>query len=243
MKKMRLSVLLVLIAFGLTVFASGEKSIIYKAYLESDMKTWRNVIDKMNKEQGKSNERNMELLNYEYGYIGWCLGMNNDAEAEEIIERSEKRMDSMESIHYKPSIISAYKSAFYGFKIALNKSKAPFLGGKSIDEAKKSTQLDPENYFGYIQLGNIDYFRPSIFGGSKKRAMENYLKAEKQMILTANYQNDWNYLSLLTQIAQGFEATKDFKNAENYYKKILSIAPNFGWVKNELYPKFIKKTK
>lgn len=73
--------------------------------------------------------------------------------------------------------------------------------------------------------------------------MENYLKAEKQMILTANYQNDWNYLSLLTQIAQGFEATKDFKNAENYYKKILSIAPNFGWVKNELYPKFIKKTK
>ena len=54
---------------------------------------------------------------------------------------------------------------------------------------------------------------------------------------------DWNYLSLLTQIAKAYEELKDYKNAETYYRKILSLAPDFAWVKNELYPAFLKKRK
>ena len=54
---------------------------------------------------------------------------------------------------------------------------------------------------------------------------------------------DWNYLSLLPQIAKAYEELKDYKNAENYYRKILSVAPDFAWVKNELYPQFLKKRK
>jgi len=54
-------------------------------------------------------------------------------------------------------------------------------------------------------------------------------------------QQNWNYLSLLTSIARAYEATGRSAMAKLYYDKILKIAPDYLWVKNELYPKFLKK--
>lgn len=241
MERKKYLILFLIFCLFSTLIANDQK-IIYNAYLNNDMKAWKNIIEKINVENGKSNERNLELLNYEYGYIGWCLGTKNKKEAKIYIDRGEKRIETLEKNKYKLSMIYAYKSAFNGYQIALNKSKAPFYGGKSVKDAEKSIQLDPLNYFGHIQLGNIDYFKPPLFGGSKKNAMVFYQKAEKLMMKT-DVKSDWNYLSLLTQIAKGFEELNDYKNAEIYYKKALTFAPNFTWVKNELYPKFLKNKK
>lgn len=52
--------------------------------------------------------------------------------------------------------------------------------------------------------------------------------------------NDWNYLSLLANMAEAYNELKEYDKAEQYYKHILTIEPNFLWVKNELYPNFIK---
>lgn len=233
---------LILLVTTISVYSINEKSLIYNAYLGNDMKMWKNIIEKMNDENGKSNERNLELLNYEYGYIGWCLGTKNKKEAKIYIDRGEKRIELLEKTQYKLSMIYAYKSAFNGYQIALNKSKAPFYGGRSVKDAEKSIKLDANNYFAYIQLGNIDYFKPALFGGSKKNAMVFYQKAEKLM-MKSDVKADWNYLSLITQIAKGYEELEDDKNAEIYYKKALTFAPNFKWVKNELYPTFLKNKK
>jgi hypothetical protein len=52
---------------------------------------------------------------------------------------------------------------------------------------------------------------------------------------------DWNYLNLLTVIAQTYSYLKDYKLSKQYLEKILIIEPRFTWVKNELYPELIKK--
>ena len=81
---------------------------------------------------------------------------------------------------------------------------------------------------------------PAVFGGSKKKAIEYYLKAEKLMTV-GDVKNDWNYLSTLTLIAGAYEELGNYEKAETYYLKILSISPQFTWVKNNLYPKFLSK--
>lgn len=241
-KRKVLLIFVLLFASMIAVFAGNEKTAIYNAYLTNDMKTWRKIIDQMNAEKGKSNERSLELLNYEYGYIGWCIGMKNKTEAREIIARGQLNIETLEKNNFSQSMIYAYKSAFYGFEIALNKTKAPFLGGKSMNQAEKSVKFDANNPYGYLQLGNIEFYMPKVFGGSKKKAIAYYQKAEKLM-MKSDYKNNWNYLSLITQIAQTYQELNDDKNAEIYYKRVLSTAPNFTWVKNELYPKFLKNKK
>ena len=208
-------ILLLFALLPLAGFCADEQKNIYDAYLKSDMGAWKKTIDAMHAEAGKSNQRELELLNYEYGYIGWCIGKNKKSEAKTYIDRGEERMKKLRAAGYKISMLHAYKSAFYGYQIGLNKTKAPFLGGKSIDEAKKSVELDKNNPYGHIQLGNIEFYMPAIFGGSKKKALEHYLTAQKLME-SGNVKTDWNYLSLMTLIAKTYEETKQPRKADEY---------------------------
>ena len=83
---------------------------------------------------------------------------------------------------------------------------------------------------------------PPIFGGSKSEALLYYHQAESIMLENpSNLKEDWNYLSLLVNIAEAYTEMKDYDKAEEYFKQILEVEPNFNWVKNELYPDFIKK--
>jgi len=54
---------------------------------------------------------------------------------------------------------------------------------------------------------------------------------------------DWNYLSILTLITQSLIATNNYDEAKVYFQKLFKVEPNYLWVKNELYPQFLKKLK
>jgi len=220
------------------------KSDIYQAYISNNMGKWKNVIDEMDKKSNKSNEFLMELLNYQYGYIAWCIGNKKDKLAQQYIDLGDKNIQILEKANYKISLVNSYKSAFYGYKLGLNKLQAPFIGPKSVECSKLAMQQDDKNPYGYIQYGNSQYYMPAFFGGSKKVAVEYYEKAKKLMELDENQiKQDWNYISLLTIIAQAYTELKFYKTAQTYYEKILRIEPGYLWVKNELYPELLKKIK
>lgn len=221
--------------------ADDYKKIIYEAYISSDMQTWKKTIDEMQKKSPKSNEFLLELVNYQYGYIGWCMGNDKEKTAETYLELAEANIKILEDKKQELSLVNSYKSAFYGFRVGLNMLKAPFIGPKSTECAELAMELDRNNPFGYIQYANSQYYMPETFGGSKEAAIKYYRMAQK--IMEANSKkivNDWNYLSVLTTIAQAYEATKQYEKAEFYYKKILKFEPDFKWVKDELYPNFQK---
>jgi Tfp pilus assembly protein PilF len=102
--------------------------------------------------------------------------------------------------------------------------------------------IDENNPLGYVQYANTLFYTPDFLGGSKKGALENFRKAlvlmerDKEEI-----KDDWNYLNLLTVIAQSYEKTGNNELADACYQKIITIEPNYDWVKNELYPQFLKK--
>jgi tetratricopeptide (TPR) repeat protein len=220
------------------------KSEIYSAYINNRMQLWKTVIDNMNKIKNKDTGILLELLNYQYGYIAWCIGNNKNDEARTYLTLAEENFVVLpENDHYQ-SIVNAYKAAFYGYRIGLNHFTASYYGLKSIECAKLALKLDNENPLAHIQRGNIEYYMPSFFGGSKTEAIKYYLQAKELMEKNKNdLFQDWNYLNLLTIIAQAYSAIKDYKTAEVYYKKLLSIEPDFSWVRNELYPEINKKMK
>lgn len=195
----------------------------------------------MHAQTNKNIAREFELLNYEYGYIAWCVGNKKKDEANLYLKRGKERVNKLEKYKKNSYLIHAYKSAFYGYEIGMNRVKAPFLGPKSMKGAKRSVDVNINNYFGYIQLGNIEYYMPSIFGGSKEKALEHYLSAKKIMDKKDN-KNDWNYLNLIAIIGITYQELGDYNKAETYYKLALKIEPGFKLVSRELYPK-LNKTK
>jgi hypothetical protein len=217
---------------------------IYSAYINNKMEIWKNVIDKMEGIDGKNNEQLLELVNYQYGYIGYCLGFNKKEEAKRYLDIASKNIGFLEKAGYKPSLINAYYAAFYGFRISLNKLSAPVNGIKSRDHAKTALELDRDNYFGYIQYGNTLFYTPAAFGGSKKEALTYFLKAKN--ILEKNPDNlkgNWNYMSLLVLLGQTYSYLNDYKSSKAVYEEVLRMEPGFLYVKDVLYPELLAKIK
>lgn len=232
---------LILLSVSLQLSAS-YRSEIYYAYINNRMDLWRGVIERMDAIHVKSNELLLELVNYQYGYIGYCIEFGKKNEARKYLWMAEKNVAFLEKQKFDLPVINAYKAAFYGFRTKLKPVSTPVNGFRSIECARTALKLDPENYFCYIQYGYMKSNMPPAIGGSIKEALKNYLKGkeliEKNM---NNTKGDWNYLSLLVLIAQTYSELKDYTSAKTIYENILKIEPAFIYVRDDLYIKLIKE--
>lgn len=215
---------------------------VYSAYINNKMDLWRNVIDRMEAVPGKTDESLLELVNYQYGYIGYCIGFSKKEEARNYLNAALKNVEMLEKKKYSLSEVFSFKAAFYGFRTGLHPVSAMINGIKSVEYAKNAIELDSENWFAYLQYGNTQFYMPSAFGGSKKKALEYYLKA-KSLIekKPKDIDGNWNYLALLVVIGQTHTYLKDYQAAKSVYDNILKIEPGFLYVKNDLYPKLLEK--
>lgn len=234
-------ILFLLLGFSIFLRASSYQQEIYQAYISNDMLRWKKNMDEMQLKEKKTFSFVLELLNYQYGYIGWCLGNENKKEAEKYLKLAQQNIQLLEKKSHKMSYIYSYKSALYGFQIGLSILKAPYLGPKSIEFAELAMKTDDNNPYGYIQYANAQYYMPAAFGGSKSLAIDYYIKAQTIMEKQAEIQFNWNYLNLLAVIGNAYYETKDYQKALYYYEKALKIEPGFLWVKNGNYLKIKKK--
>lgn len=241
MEGKKTGLILFLMMLGSVLFAQYN-AVIYEAYTGDDMTPWKQVIDEMEVKDDKTDAFRLELVNYTYGYIGWCLGQDRNSEAAKYMKRAEAHLDYLENSGYKISDIMAYRAAMVGFSIALAPYKAPFLGPRSIGYAEKAVKSNPENYLGLLQQAHIKYFTPPIFGGSKQEAMGKYLlslKTYKKLYTDSN--KDWNHLSLYTTIIMAYMELKEYDKAEKYCLEVLELEPEFKWIRDDLYPEIKKK--
>ena len=233
---------LLIIILPVSDLNASFRSDIYNAYINNRMEQWKTTIDRMNEIKNKSNELILELVNYQYGYIGYCLGYKRRDEGKNYFVLARKNIEILEKKDYKLSMVHSYKSAFCFFRIILNRITAPVNGIKSFDHAKSAVELDNENYLGYVQLGNTEFYMPSAFGGSKKDTLKYYLKAKELLEqVPGNTDDNWNYLQLLVVIGQTFTYLHDYSNAAAVFEKILKLEPGFLYVKDELFPKLLQK--
>jgi len=124
--------LLLLMLFASSILKANYRSEIYSAFISNKMQDWKVVIDRMEAVSVKSDEFLLEVVNYHYGYIAWCLGIKKSDEARKYLAMAEKDLEVLSANNKNSSMVNSYKSAFYGYRIALNKLNAPSLDLKAF---------------------------------------------------------------------------------------------------------------
>lgn len=230
------SIVIILIFYiSVCVYAYPNET-IYQAYVSNEMYKWEEVLESLSSIENKTIDEQLNLLNYQYGYIAWCIGNNKHKNARIILDKAYETLNYLQKNGYNEAVLYSYKSAFIGYEIGLSIYKAPFIGMQSIEYANKAIKVDSTYYFAYVQLGNIEYYMPEIFGGSKNKAIHYYLKA-LALFPPDKKNNNWNYLSLLGTIIQAYIETENEERAKYYYDLAFQVEPNFHWLINDLSKK------
>jgi tetratricopeptide (TPR) repeat protein len=237
--------LLILLLFITSLYLSGQyRSEVYNAYIFDRMEQWKSVIDRMETVSNKNNEFIQELVNYQYGYIGYCIEFKKTEDAKKYYNQANENVEKLEKSGYNISTINSYKAALYGIRISFNKLSAPFNGPKSLNYAETALKQDSSNYLANIQYGNALSNMPEAFGGSKSEALKYYLRAKQ--IFERNpalISQNWNYMNLMILIGRTYSDLKDYSSAKFVYEIILAREPDFIYVKKELYPKLLEEMK
>lgn len=239
-RKKYLSIIILILISGF-INAQSYKTIIYNAFVKGDMDKWKIQIDLM---ENKSNKENflLDLIEYQYGYIAYLIGVDKTSEAERYLEKAYKNLDLYEDKNGNNSIVNSYKSAFIGFKIGISVYKAPFLGPKALDFGEESMKQGDNIPIVLMNYANMVFYMPKLYGGDKEKAIKYMLKAKSIMEKDQKeIRNNWLYLNLLSTIAQSYEEIGDLQKAEYFYKYALKKEPNFSHIKDELLPNLKNK--
>ncbi len=192
------------------------------------MDKWESVIKEMENKNYTTEDRQLELLNYYYGYIGYLIGSNQNKKATGYIQKGEKIIDNILKNNPDQIEATAYKGTFTGFKISMDKVKSVTLGPKSLKYINKAYKLDPNNVQAISDKANMLYYAPSMFGGDKEQAFELYKKAIRTIEKQNKTAQNWNYLNLLLGVANHYKQQGKTSEASAFYNKILQQEPNFS---------------
>jgi len=201
-------------------------------------------MDRMERKLG-SDENYKALLDLtiaQYGYIAYCMSVDQKKKAKEYVLKAEVNAKKMLEHDSKWARVHALLGAIYGFKAGQAPYKAPVLGIRAMKEVNKAFVLDPKDPHIWMEKGNIDLYKPAIFGGNKHDAIRYYLKAIEL------FENDsdkigesWLYLNTLSGLATAYVRTEQIKKADQTYQKIIDLEPDFTWIREDVYPEFRKK--
>lgn len=241
---MRMILLIQLFLFTSFAFVQGQNGEFYTDYISGEMDHWKSKMDKMELAYNAdgSYELLFDLTIAQYGYIAWCMSTGEKQKAKEYVQKAEKNADKMLQYDIDWARAHALKGAIYGFKAGQAPYKAPILGIRAINEIAIAFDLDPEDPNIWMEKGNIDLYKPTIFGGNKRDAIKFYLKAiELYEMDSLQTENSWLYLNTLSGLASAYIKTRQIKKANRTYQKILQIEPDFEWIRDDVYTDFRKK--
>lgn len=242
MERSKYILLILLVSLRCTLVQASHQSLIFEAYNTGAKDDWEAAIIEMDKLKPKSNAFVLELLNYQYGYIAWCVGANDEKKAEKYIELAGKNIDYLLYRKYQIAKMNVYMAAFCGFKMGLDSYRAPFLGAKSESYINSALAFHSGEPRVYIQKANSLYYMPAAFGGSKTELVGYYRKALGLMEDNKQeYRSDWNYLNLMVIIGITYAEREDYQEARLFYLMALEVASDLWYGKQELYPDLIKK--
>lgn len=220
-------------------------TLLYESYKSGNMEVWVSVIDLLRKDYRESNDNEtlLGLIQAQYGYIGYLLGIKDKKKARIYLSQAEINADNLIAMEPNNADVLALSAALMAYQIALSPLKAPFIGPKSMTAINQSLELNPNSAQALLEKANSAHYAPSMFGGNPVEAVKYYTKC----IAALEQQNGgaepeiWIYLNAYAQLALAQEKAEQTQNAMRTYLYILKIAPDFKWVASELYPQFKRR--
>jgi tetratricopeptide (TPR) repeat protein len=233
-----------LLIIGLQAAAQDFQGRIYDAYLRGRMDLWKEIMEQMERKAagGKDFTLLYELTEAQYGYIGYCISMKKKKEAGRVLDEAEAQAQLLLEEGVEIPRVYSLIGAFYGYRVSLQPIRAPHFGKKSEEANNQALKHGPGEPQAWLEKGNIAFYKPAMFGGSKKEAVPYYEKAVRLFEESPGRTNrNWIYLNCLAGLGLAYEETDQPEKAGKVYKKLLGMEPDFKWVRDELYPQYLKK--
>jgi len=187
------------------------------------------------------------LVRYYLGYCDYRLAtfyqqQTNKEMVSKHLEAAITHLEAALKLNNKFAEAYALVSSCYGQKISLAPMLGMTLGPRSGMTMQSALQLEPNNPRVILLEAIGNYYKPPMFGGSKEGALNGFKRAaelfEKEQ-LQDPLLPDWGKPEVYAWIGVAYLDKNDHANARTALDRALAIAPDYGWVKNYLYPKAV----
>jgi predicted Zn-dependent protease len=171
------------------------------------MGVWEHYIDSA--DWGSlDTEQRKQLLNYEYGFSAYMLGIDVE-KGKRLIQLFASHLEEMKNV-LPEERYCAYLASVYTYQLALDKSQLMKHAKGIFSNIQRAMELNPNDPFVLSMQGNVEFYSPF---GSKKTALGYFQKADSLYGVTGADYERWNrravqmtYIHCLNKQRRGDEA-------------------------------------
>ena len=216
---MKLQMLILLMVSSLC-HAQYSNHQLYEAYITRDMNVWEQYIDSADWDSLDADQRK-QLLNYEYGFTAYILGI--DAEkGKKMIQRFSSHLEAM--INDIPEErYCAYLASVYSYQLALEKNQLMKYAKLIFGNIQHAMELNANDPFVLSMQGNVEFFSPF---GSKKTALACYQQADSLYRVAGAAYERWNRRAVQMTYIQCLNKLRRGKEAKALCEDLLAEEPN-----------------
>ena len=247
---MLVTLLIVIMSVGGLTAAMGDNDIYPKIksaiaiYNYDSLKSIQEALIIKN-EKDKSLSNVLYYLAYsEYKLLEMCQRGKNTSNFDEIKQSAETHTGILIEEKGFESEGKVILAGIYMMRIAHNWSEAIALSPLLYSTLAEAEKLNKNNPRVFLLRGMMKFNTPEMFGGSKEEALTNFLKASSLFENAEEgkeFNPEWGYLETLAWTGQVYAKLGNVDTARFYYTKVLTIEPEYGWVKYVLLPTLDKQ--
>ena len=193
---------------------------LYQAYITRDMSVWQQYIDSADWDSLNIEQRK-QLLNYEYGFSAYMLGVDVE-KSKMLILRFADHLDKMKTV-LSEERYCAYLASVYTYQLALNKNQLMKYSKGIYSNIQRAMELNANDPFVLSMQGNVEFYSPF---GSKKTALEYFQRADSLYgVVGADYER-WNRRAVQMTYIQSLHKLRRRDEAKALCEELLTEEPN-----------------
>lgn len=221
--------------------SAQSQNAVFQAYMTGDVDVFAEEIAQQQQQFTTSQDAadQLALAKLQYAAFAAFQKTKDEDGAQNTVNAAEKNAKAVLKANPKSAEANALLSGIYGLQIGLSPMKGMTLGSKSSNLINKALKIDADNAFANYQKGSSLYYTPRLWGGNVPKSIEHLNKA-KASYEANDMQENWEYLAVLATLGQAYHYQENFEQAKSTYELALEVAPDYGWVKYQLYPNLKK---
>lgn len=224
---LRTLLMFLMVTGALAVAAQNASCFFYETYAGGNLEGWEEQIRQLEKQNPQTQEKLTEALIARYGYIGYLMGIRDNARARKVLDETDRLLGVY--LQKKPGSakLLSVKAGLTGLRIGLSPVRAPFLGPRNVEAWESAIKNDPQEPMGWLEKGNSLFYRPAMFGGDKKEAEAAFRRA---LQLAKPSECNWLYSFLQVRLYEACKANGNTREAELLRKNLQQKPGHFTWI-------------